>query len=310
MPEAEYVWLPKADILTFDETARLVSRFCDAGVDRLRITGGEPLLRQDLPGLVAQLTRETRLREISLTTNGVLLPRHGQALMAAGVGRVTISIDSLDRDRFARLAGCDALAETLAGIDSAIDLGWPVKLNVVVIRGENDDELIELVEFGRRRGVEVRFIEYMDVGGATAWADRKVVSRQQILTRLREQYGDVQPVISTDWAPAARYRLPAGDIVGIISSTTEPFCRTCDRSRITADGMWYTCLYARSGVDLRRAMRAGATDGELAELIGRVWANREDRGAEQRAALRARSPLAAQDELRADPHLEMHTRGG
>ncbi|MBK8975390.1 MAG: GTP 3',8-cyclase MoaA [Planctomycetes bacterium] len=312
MPEEHYTWLPRSDILTFDETARIASCFVRLGVDKLRITGGEPLLRQDLPELIVLLARIHGVRDIALTTNGVLLPRFGAALRDAGVRRVTVSLDTLRADRFVALTGRDQLAATLAGIDRAVEL-WPgaVKLNAVVMRDRNDDELVDLLRFARARGVELRFIEYMDVGGATAWSGATVVSRREILARLAERFGAPVPCAERDWAPADRFRLPDGTVFGVISSTTEPFCRTCDRARLTADGMWYTCLYAKSGVDLRSAVRCGATDAELDALVARRWRERTDRGAEERHALReARGPLAARDELADDPHLEMHKRGG
>ena len=311
MPEADYTWLPKQDILTFDETVRLVSRFMAAGVDRVRVTGGEPLIRQDLAVLV-QMLAGLGLRDLALTTNGIHLPEQGSALRDAGIRRVTISLDTLQRDLFRALAGRDRLDAVLAGIDHARQLGFEqIKLNTVVIRDRNDDELVALCDYAESVGAELRFIEYMDVGGATQWDRTQVVPRHEILARLGDAFGGVEPVSDRDWAPADRYRLGTGLIVGVISSTTEPFCRTCDRTRLTADGMWYTCLYARDGIDLRSALRAGADDGELSGLIERVWAGRRDLAAEDRLALReSRRALAGADELRTNPHLEMHKRGG
>jgi cyclic pyranopterin phosphate synthase len=312
MPEADYVWLPRSDILSFDETVRLTRRFADLGVDRIRLTGGEPLIRQDLPVLVGMLAADPRLRDIALTTNGILLREHGRALRDAGVDRVTVSLDTLRRERFRELAGRDQLAAVLEGLRHAAGLGLAaLKINTVVMRGRNDDELLDLIAFGRELGAEVRFIEYMDVGGATQWGGEQVVSRREILDLLAAAAGGAEPILDQDWAPADRFRLADGTVVGVISSTTEPFCRTCDRTRLTADGMWYTCLYAREGINLRDALRAGASDEELRALIHRVWTGRTDRAAEERFALRgSRRPLAAPDELRANPHLEMHKRGG
>jgi cyclic pyranopterin phosphate synthase len=186
------------------------------------------------------------------------------------------------------------------------------------MRGENDDELADLIEFGRSNGVEVRFIEYMDVLGATKWSMSKVVSRDEMLQRLEGRYGKITPVAETSSAPASRFLLPDGTVFGIIASTTSPFCRTCDRSRITADGMWYRCLYATNGTDLRKLLRGGAdadalrgaADAEIANVIAEGWRGREDRGAEERLARNDRGALIAIEELRRDPHLEMHTRGG
>jgi cyclic pyranopterin phosphate synthase len=312
MPEADYTWLPREDILTFAETEQLVRVFVDQGVSKLRITGGEPLLRRDLPELVARLARVPGIEDVALTTNAVLLPRLGGALREAGVQRVTVSLDTLRPDRFTALSGRDHFAAALAGIEQATRQGFAgVKLNMVVMRGRNDDELLDMLDFGRRHGIEVRFIEYMDVGGATRWSDSLVVSRREMLERIGAAHGTVTPASKVDWAPADLFRLADGTTFGVISSTTEPFCRTCDRARLTADGMWFTCLYARGGINLRDALRAGATPAELAALIGRRWRGRDDRGAEQRRELAAlRGPLAAQDELAADPHLEMHKRGG
>ena len=180
----------------------------------------------------------------------------------------------------------------------------------MVIRGVNDDELGDLIEFGRRAGAEVRFIEYMDVGGATRWSASDVVSRAEILEIISARYGRPAPLPDDGAAPAARYALPDGPIFGIISSTTQPFCGTCDRSRLTADGMWFLCLYATNGLDLRQALRGGASTTAIANLLGGAWAARTDAGAETRLAERDRAALVSLDALRRNPHLEMHTRGG
>ena len=310
MPEADYVWLPREDILHFEEVERLADVFLDLGVDKVRLTGGEPLLRRDLPDLVARLAARPRIRDLAMTTNGVLLADQVSALKQAGLHRLTVSLDTLRPDRFQALARSDELDRVLRGIDAAAPLFPGLKIDTVVIRGVNDDELVPLVEFGRERGAEVRFIEYMDVGGATHWSLDHVVSRAEILERLASAYGAVAPIVEETSAPADRYRLPDGTVFGIISSTTAPFCSSCDRSRLTADGLWYLCLYARRGVDLRKPLRAGASAAELRELIGSVWTRRADRGAEDRLAARDRAPLIPLDSLRRDPHLEMHTRGG
>ena len=179
-----------------------------------------------------------------------------------------------------------------------------------MIRGVNDDELGPLLERGRRWGAEVRFIEYMDVGGATRWSRDRVVSRAEILERLAERYGPIVPIPGHGSAPAERFRLPDGLAFGIIASTTAPFCRACDRSRLTADGHWYLCLYATRGTDLRGPLRAGASEEELRQILASTWRRRDDRGAEQRLAIAERAPLLPRSELARDPHLEMHTRGG
>ena len=311
MPEEDYVWLPRAEILHFGEVAALVDVFMDLGVDKIRLTGGEPLLRRELPRLVRVLAAKPRLRDLALTTNGVLLAEHAGALKEAGLHRVTVSLDTLRPERFAVLTRRQSHAQVLEGIEAVTRAGFSeTKLDTVVMRGVNDDELAELIEFGKRAPAEVRFIEYMDVGGATRWSMDQVVSRREMLAMLEARYGRIEPVAETSSAPADRYRLPDGTVFGIIASTTAPFCSSCDRSRLTADGVWYLCLYAQRGIDLRGPFRRGARPEELAALIADAWGRRTDRGAEQRLAVRERSPLVQIARLKADPHLEMHTRGG
>jgi len=311
MPEEEYVWLPRAEILGFEELSRLTDIFLDLGVDKVRLTGGEPLLRRDLPSLVGLLAAKPRLRDLAITTNGVLLAEQARALRDAGLHRVTVSLDTLRPERFTALTRRNTHAQVLEGIRAVGPAGLRgTKLDTVVIRGVNDDELADLIEFGKTVDAEVRFIEYMDVGGATRWSRERVVSRAEILTLLEARYGAIEPVVETSSAPADRYRLPDGTIFGIIASTTAPFCADCDRSRLTADGLWYLCLYAERGTDLRGPLRRGASVDELKALIVPTWQRRADRGAEERLAVRDRSSLIQVRELRRDPHLEMHTRGG
>jgi cyclic pyranopterin phosphate synthase len=246
-----------------------------------------------------------------LTTNGILLAPQAGALRAAGLRRVTVSLDTLRPERMAEFARSDRHAEVLAGIRAAVSAGFEtVKLNAVVIRGYNDDEILPLLAFGRQEGVEVRFIEYMDVGGATRWTWDQVVSQAEILDLVGRHRGVVEPMPARAAAPAERYRLGDGTTFGIIASTTAPFCRDCDRSRLTADGTWFLCLYATDGVNLRDAMRAGASDVELVTLIRETWAARTDRGAESRLSVPERGALYQVESLRADPRREMHTRGG
>jgi cyclic pyranopterin phosphate synthase len=312
MPEAEYVWLPRASILSFEEMARVCRVFTDLGVTKLRLTGGEPLLRKDLATLVGLLAREPRIRDLALTTNGLLLARHAAQLRQAGLQRVTVSLDTLRPERMQAFARSARHGDVLAGIAAARQAGFSgTKLNTVVVRGFNDDELADLIDFGRDVGVEVRFIEYMDVGGATRWTPEQVVSQQEMLTRLRARYGPIEALPDgAARAPAERFRLGDGTTFGIIASTTRPFCGACDRSRLTADGHWFTCLYAERGVDLREPLRNGADDAELARVVRDVWLGRTDRGAEARLGLRERQPLVPAVGLKADPHREMHTRGG
>jgi cyclic pyranopterin phosphate synthase len=311
MPENEYLWLPREDMLTFEEIGRVSDLFAETGVDRIRLTGGEPLLRRNLPDLIAELARRPWLRDLSLTTNGVLLADHAADLKRAGLHRVTVSLDTLRGDRFRRLARIDALPDVLAGIEAVRTAGWPgLKIDTVLTRGDNDDEIVDLLEYGRGVGAEVRFIEYMDVGGATNWRPDAVVSRQEIVERLTAHYGPVRAIDESSSAPAARFRLPDGLTFGIISSTTQPFCRTCDRARLTADGVLLLCLYAQHGTDLRRPLRAGASRDTLLNLIRAVWEGRADRGAEERMGVRQRGAYIPVSVLKKDAHLEMHTRGG
>ncbi len=311
MPEKEYLWLPRSDILRFEELAVLVDAFASAGVDKVRITGGEPLLRHELDRLIRILAAKPAIRDLALTSNGVLLAGQAQTLRDAGLHRLTVSLDTLRPETFRALAQRDELAAVLEGLDVAGRAGFrALKIDSVIMRGINDDELVDLIELGRRLGAEVRFIEYMDVGGATRWSMDQVVSRAEMLERLAKHYGRIEPVVEDSSAPAERFRLADGLVLGIIASTTAPFCRSCDRSRLTADGMWLTCLYARSGLDLRSLVRAGTPAAEIGATIARVWSGRTDRGAEDRLAVSGRAPLAGPPELRSDPHLEMHTRGG
>jgi cyclic pyranopterin phosphate synthase len=312
MPEEEYVWLPRADLLTFEELGRLAGVFARLGVEKLRLTGGEPLLRRDLPVLVGLLGRVSGIRDLALTTNGVLLAEQAAALKHAGLQRLTVSLDTLDPARFRALTRRDDHARVLAGLEAAAGAGFTgTKLNCVVLRGTNDDELVPLLHFARERGLEVRFIEYMDVGGATGWSHASVVPRAEILARIAAELGSVEPDRAEDpSAPAERYLLADGTRFGLIASTTAPFCASCDRARLTADGVFYTCLYAPRGTELRSALRAGADEGELAARILGLWRERTDRGAEERLALAERERLAEPAALRANPHLEMHTRGG
>ncbi len=312
MPEDDYVWLPREDVLHFEEISTLVDVFLSLGVDRIRLTGGEPLLRRDVPTLVRMLAGKPGLADFAMTTNGVLLADQIDAIRAAGLRRITVSLDTLRRDRFMALTRFDQLDAVREGMVAAQRVYGSFKIDTVVIRGVNDDEIVDLIEFGKSVGGEVRFIEYMDVGGATRWSPPRVVSRQEMLLALERRYGPIEPLLEPESsAPADRFVLPDGTTFGIISSTTEPFCRTCDRSRLTADGLWYLCLYAVRGLDLRAPLRAGADRETLRQLVATGWQSRTDRGAEERLSLGDRREFVpVQDVLRKDPHLEMHTRGG
>jgi cyclic pyranopterin phosphate synthase len=311
MPEDDYAWLPREDILDFEEISALVDVFTSLGVDKVRLTGGEPLLRRDIARLVAMIATKPAIEDLALTTNGILLADQIDALAAAGLGRITVSLDTLRHDRFKALTRFDQLDAVRAGIAAAMRTFNRLKIDSVVIRGVNDDELPDLFEYGRGVNAEVRFIEFMDVGGATRWSPARVFSRGEMLEALSRRYGPIDPIMEPSSAPADRFVLKDGTVFGIISSTTAPFCATCDRSRLTADGMWYLCLYAATGIDLRGPLRRSESHDDLRRRIADVWRGRNDRGAEQRLALgERRAFVPVQDVLKRDPHLEMHTRGG
>ncbi|HEU5220110.1 MAG TPA: GTP 3',8-cyclase MoaA, partial [Gemmatimonadales bacterium] len=270
MPEESYTWLPRASLLTFEELDRLAGIFLGLGAAKVRLTGGEPLLRHDLATLVALLSARPGLRDLALTTNGILLAQHAASLKAAGLHRVTVSLDTLKPERMLAFARSNRHADVLAGLAAAERAGLgPAKLNSVVIRGFNEDEVPDLLEFAREQGHELRFIEYMDVGGATRWRGEDVVTRAELLHRVAQRFGTIEPLsdAGSPSAPAERFRLADGTVFGIIASVTAPFCATCDRSRVTADGTWFSCLYAERGLDLREPLRMGRTDQEIAAML-------------------------------------------
>ena len=310
MPEKDYTWLPRQQLLSVNQFAALAAAFAELGVSRLRLTGGEPLLRDDLPALVQQLSGIPGIGDLAMTTNGTRLAAGAAELRDAGLQRVTVSLDSLRRDRFRQLTRSDRLEQVVHGLETASAAGFQsVKINTVVIRDFNDDELVQMLEFARQLGAELRFIEYMDVGGATQWTHRQVVSRSQILARLRQHYGRILTEPRKDTAPADRFRLPDGTLFGVIASVTEPFCRQCDRSRLTADGLWYLCLYANEGLNLQRILSEGGPEAVM-ETVAQTWTERLERGAEERLQHPERGSLFQIQELKRDPHREMHTRGG
>jgi cyclic pyranopterin phosphate synthase len=288
---------------------RLAGLFARLGLRRVRLTGGEPLLRKDLPTLVRAL-KEAGMAEVALTTNGLLLERMRDDLLAAGLDRITVSLDAVEREVFARMAQRDDLHAVLAGLRSVAHRPG-LKIDSVILNGLNDSQILPLLELGQELGAEVRFIEYMDVGGATRWSREQVVSEQQILDLVAHHYGSVQALPGRGSAPAERFQAGSdGPVFGVIASVTRPFCRSCDRARLTADGQLLTCLYARQGRDLRTLLRGGAGDQEILQALAGVWRARQDRGAERRAAMEQRGPLADVAELQENVHLEMHTRGG
>lgn len=308
MPEDEYTWLAREDLLTPAELEQVVRAFAAMGVHKVRITGGEPLLRSDLTEIVARIAAVAGVTDIALTTNGSTLAAKAVALRAAGLHRVTVSLDTLRPVRHAVITRRDNHAAVVAGIGALGDAGFTgTKINTVVTRGVNDDELADLVAFGAAHNAEVRFIEYMDVGGATAWRPDAVVGSDEVLAILGELLGPITEVPTRPSAPARRYALPDGTTFGIVASTSTPFCASCDRSRVTADGVWFGCLYAPSGTDLRTPLRSGA---RIDELVAALWRSRDDQGAVDRLAAAERSTAVPVELLKRDPHLEMHTRGG
>ncbi len=285
-----YQFLKSQERLDFDEIVRLARLFTKLGVRKVRLTGGEPLLRANLADLVGDLTSLEGVEDVALTTNGVLLSKYAAELKANGLNRVTVSLDSLDDKVFAQMSGGFAgKAQVLEGIESALRAGLaPVKVNAVVERGVNDHTIIDLVRHFRRTGVIVRFIEYMDVGNRNQWQRERVVPSREILARISAEWPLTAVAENYHGEVAERYKYDdgAGEI-GFISSVSEPFCGSCTRARLSSDGGLYTCLFATQGVDLRTPLRAGATDAELLAKIRGVWQQRGDRYSELRAKMRA-----------------------
>jgi cyclic pyranopterin phosphate synthase len=313
MPEDDYAWLPRASLLTFEEIARLARLFAASGVSKVRLTGGEPLLRRDLPELVSMLKPVAGVREVTLTTNGLLLAAAAAPLKRAGLDRLTISLDTLRPERMAAFARSEHHGDVIAGIDAARAAGFTgIKLNTVVVRDFNHDEIADSAAFAHARGIEPRYIEYMDVGGATRWTADQVVSREEIIASLARVHGRAEQLSRDDepHAPAGRVRFADGLVAGIIASTTAPFCRDCDRARVTADGTLFLFLYADRGIDLREPLRSGVSDAAMLDMIHSAWETRTDRGAETRLAVGQRGVLVPLQGLRADPRREMHVRGG
>ena len=287
MPRSEFgpgfKFLPAAEILSFEELARLSRAFVRLGVRKLRITGGEPLLRRGLPRLVEQLPQGPDI-DLALTTNGSLLERHAQSLKAAGLGRVTVSLDSLDDATFRLMNDADVpVSHVLAGIDAALDAGMRVKVNAVIRRGVNDDGLLDLVRRFRGTGIVLRLIEFMDVGNTNGWSLTEVLSAKDMLARIGEQY-PLEPLDAHypgEVASRHRFTDGAGEI-GIIASVTQPFCGDCSRARLSAQGSLYTCLFAGRGHDLRAALRGGIGDEELLALLAGIWHARSDAYSELR----------------------------
>ncbi len=286
-PDRIYTFLPKGELLTFEEITRLARLFVEMGVRKVRITGGEPLLRSGVEKLIAMLARIPGLEDLALTTNGYLLAQKAEALKAAGLRRVTVSLHALEDSTFGRINGRGVgVQRVLEGIERAIAVGLvPVKVNVVVLRGVNDDQVVELARLFKRPHCVVRFIEYMDVGTLNGWDPEKVVSAREIVERI-DRAMPLEPLPRESTGEVAlrfRYR-DDGAEVGVIASVTEPFCGDCCRVRLSSDGKLYTCLFAAEGHDLKGPLRAGATDEALKAIIRSVWSRRTDRYSEERTA--------------------------
>ena len=298
--EQTYDFLPRPQILTFEETSRLAAAFARLGVDKIRLTGGEPLLRADIETLVAQLRQIPGIRDLALTTNAYLLEAKADGLVEAGLDRVTVSLHSLDAQIFARVNGLNLpLERVLAGIDAALDAGLrPVNINAVVLRDVNDHEIVDLARFGRDKGCTVRFIEYMDVGTVNAWDPERVVSARQILDRIDAVFPIEAVSKERPGEVADRYRyLDGGGEVGVIPSITQPFCGNCSRARLSADGRLYTCLFGKVGHDLKTPLRDGTDDHDLDSLIAGLWTGRSDRYSEKRSEAMRRGAFQPVDKV-------------
>ena len=295
-----YRFLKSQERLSFEEIVRLSRLFASLGVRKLRLTGGEPLLRTNLADLVGDLSDVPGIDDIALTTNGVLLGQHAVDLQANGLQRVTVSLDTLDKDVFARMSGgFAALDQVLAGIEAAIGAGLtPVKVNAVIERGLNDHTALDLLERFRGSPVIVRFIEFMDVGNRNKWRPELVVPSRELAARVHARW-PMSPISQNyPGEVAQRWRFDdGGGEVGFISSVSQPFCGACSRARLSSEGKFYTCLFATHGLDLRAPLRAGADDAEILQLIRGVWSGRTDRYSELRGELRLADPAAKKIEM-------------
>ena len=296
---AGYPFLRDPQLMTLDELTHIVRAFRALGVEKVRLTGGEPLLRADVPDLIRRLKQELGVKDVALTTNGWLLEKLAPALRAAGLDRLNVSVDSLDEVTVGRLNGLGfSVARVLRGIDAAAALGLPIKVNCVVQRGVNDGELPALCEYFRARGHTLRFIEFMDVGNTNHWSAERVVPAREIVERIGACWPlePVGPAYRGEVAARYRYRDGRGEI-GLITSVTEPFCRDCHRARLSADGKLYTCLFASLGWDVLGAVRAGADDPGLENFLARIWRGRLDRYSDERAELLAKGETRAKVEM-------------
>lgn len=275
MPEGDIPWIPKDEILTYEEMARVAAVAARFGVDSIRLTGGEPLVRRDLPDLVRLLKEIPGVRRIGMTTNAYYLPDLAEALKEAGLGSLNISLDTLDREKFFRMTRRDYFHQVMAGIEAAQAAGFPIKINAVVMRGYNDDEIPAFLRWSRERGLQVRFIEFMPLNGDGHWSLDLVVPVDELLEKAR-QVAPFRPKNNDPSAPAREFVFEDGGEFGIIPTISRPFCGHCDRIRLTADGKIRNCLFAVDEFDLRSLLRGGATDEELAEALrDAVWAKWE-----------------------------------
>jgi GTP 3',8-cyclase len=280
----DYAFLPPSELLSFDEIKRLTALFVSLGVEKIRLTGGEPLMRPKLPELVRDIKAVPGVKDIGLTTNGVLLGRLAEPLYDAGLRRLNISLDALDPELFMSINNRGVKPEhILKNIDHAVDVGFQVKVNMVVQKGVNDSEILPMAAYFKEKGITLRFIEFMDVGNGNGWGFEKVVSKRDILQLLQGAY-EMEPVDQNYFGEVAqRYRYTDnGAEIGFITSVSESFCSTCTRARLSSDGKLYTCLFASRGFDLRDVIRSGASDEELLAFIANVWENRSDRYSEER----------------------------
>ncbi|AMQ08065.1 MULTISPECIES: GTP 3',8-cyclase MoaA [Sporosarcina] len=287
----DYVFLPKNELLSFEEIERFAKLFALLGVKKLRLTGGEPLMRRDLPKLVEKLMKIEGIEDIGLTTNGVLLKQYAQPLYDAGLRRLNMSLDALNPETFGKLNGRGIKPELiLANIDHAQKIGFEIKVNMVVQKGVNEEEILPMAAYFKERDITLRFIEFMDVGNDNGWSFEKVVTKKEIYEMISAVY-DIEPAEEDYYGEVAkRYRyLDNGAQVGFITSVSESFCSTCTRSRLSSDGKLYTCLFASEGFDLRELIRSGLTDAELLEVITGVWQNRGDRYSDERTEQTAKN---------------------
>ena len=308
MPLDEYDWIHKKEILTFEEISRLANLFVRLGVEKIRLTGGEPLVRQNLDRLVAKLSSIGGLKDLCLTTNGALLAEKVAALKASGLKRVNISVDSLSPEKFRQMTKRGDLSKVLDGIFAAKQHGLhPIKLNAVIEKGLNEDDILSLVEFSRDNGFALRFIEYMDVGNSNDWTSGKLVSKKEIIDKINAHYPLREVGRAEGSAPSVDYEFIDGlGDVGVIASVTEPFCSSCTRVRLTADGKIVTCLFSGIGHDVKGLLRGGATDEEISKFIVSIWEKRADRySAERLEALRS-----ANYDPKSHKKIEMISLGG